>query len=68
MTLNRTWIEIDGREAEILVNALSKREFEGCEELRWASSHGISASQLELELDGVRQLLQKIHAAAETTE
>lgn len=62
----RTWITIDGREHEILVNALQTSQHDLQEELRTLDAKGIDNHMLVLEIEEHEALLQKINEAPAT--
>lgn len=61
----RTWTTIDGREHEILVNALQTSQHDLQEELRKLDAKGIDNHPLLLEIEEHEALVQKIHEAPE---
>lgn len=63
----RTWITMDGREHEILVNALQTSQHDLQDELRKLDAEGIDNHLLVLEIDEHETLLQKIHDAPATS-
>lgn len=66
---HRAWITIDGREHEILVNALLSRQHELRSELDELQATGTDDDQfVELEIDEHEALLQKIHDAPATDQ